>query len=801
MKMDIGARAGMWRGSTHRSVSRAVTSAVMALLAMSAVFVALLVHERQERLQSSFHQLQISRTAQQAAIELYRLNGALASYAGGHLVGNEEVKLRMEIVASRLNDMRFRAFSDFIESDDDRKLWYETFVKVVTEIEPIVLDDNLDRIEAHEIFGKLNPVGSQLGHLSSIAFTTATERIADDQAALVTMYWGSTALLVCLIIIAGLLVINTERSNRSLRRMHADMAVMTEDLKDASDLISLQNTRFEAAINNMTLGLGMYDADARLVVLNERYAEMYALPDALRQPGTSFQAILDNMADCGLSDRVAVDTSIAYRRKTEAEGQSSEFLLELKDGRTYEVNERPMPNGGWVATHEDITARRLAERKIRHLARHDILTGLANRAVFREELEERLGILKAAPDGRLAVMCFDLDRFKQVNDTLGHSFGDKVLCLVAERVRSCLEATDVVARLGGDEFAIVLYGQDRLSRADDLCRRLIDAVSKPIFIDGHKALVGASIGIAVSPDHGVDAETLLRKADLALYAAKATKRGGHRFFDLDMDAALKERHDLEFDLRHALVNDQMRLVYQPLVDLSTGHITGAEALLRWHEPSRGVVSPGVFIPIAEEIGLIIPLGEWVITEACREAATWPNEVSVAINLSPAQFHSPDLVEVIVEALETSGLPAHRLELEITESVLMNEDEAALDVINRLRSLGVRISLDDFGTGYSSLGYLRRFPIDKIKLDQSFVRDMEKNVDCVTIVHAIASLGAALSLSTTAEGVETAEQLALIRLAGYDTAQGWLFGKPMAASDLRERLAEKVDLVAKVTKAA
>ncbi len=791
----------MWRGPTHRTLSRTMTTAVMVLLGIAALFVALLVHERQARLESSFHQLQISRTAQQAAIELYRLNGALASYAGGHLVGNEEVKLRMEIVSSRLEDMRFREFAQFIESDQARKKWYESFVDVVTEIDPIVMDDNLDRIEAHEIFGKLNPVGSQLGHLSSIAFTNATERIADDQAALVTMYWGSTALLVGLILIAGLLVINTERSNRSLRRMHADMAVMTQDLKAASEQISVQNTRFEAAINNMTLGLGMYDSEARLVVLNQRYAEMYALPAALREPGTPFQRILDNMAECGLTDRVAVDTSLAYRKKTETDGEAKQFLLELKDGRTYEVNERPMPNGGWVATHEDITARRQAERRIRHLARHDILTGLANRAVFREELEERLSILKAAPDGRLAVMCFDLDRFKQVNDTLGHSFGDKVLCLVAERVRGCLEPGDLVARLGGDEFAIVLYGQDRLARASDLCRRLIDAVSKPIFIDGHKALVGASIGIAVSPDHGLDAETLLRKADLALYAAKATKRGGHRFFDLDMDAALKERHDLEFDLRHALVNDQMRLVYQPLVDLSTGRIRGAEALLRWHEPSRGIVSPSVFIPIAEEIGLIIPLGEWVIAEACREAARWPDDVSVAINLSPAQFHSPDLVEVVVDALERAGLAAHRLELEITESVLLNEDEAALNVIHRLRALGVRISLDDFGTGYSSLGYLRRFPIDKIKLDQSFVRDMETNADCVTIVHAIASLGSALRMSTTAEGVETAEQLALVRLAGYNTAQGWLFGKPMPAANLRAQLADPEDLVAKVTKAA
>ena len=435
----------------------------------------------------------------------------------------------------------------------------------------------------------------------------------------------------------------------------------------------------------------------------------------------------------------------------------------------------------------DVTERRRAEARISHMAHHDALTDLPNRLLFRERLDEAL-IRVRRHDESLAILCLDLDHFKDVNDTLGHPIGDKLLRQVSSRLRDCLRESDVVARLGGDEFAIIQTGIRTPEDASDFAIRLVDLVGEPYDIDGHHVIIGASVGIAVAPNDGDNPDRLLKNADMALYRAKGDGRGTFRFFEPEMDARVQARRALELDLRKALVAGEFEIYYQPLVNLREDAVTGFEALLRWKHPVRGMVSPADFIPLAEEIGLIVPLGEWVLRQACSQAATWPDHVKVAVNLSPVQFKSRNLLPAVMLALASSGLSAARLELEITESVLLSESEANLATLHQLRALGVRISMDDFGTGYSSLSYLRTFPFDKIKIDQSFVRELAANGDCMAIVRAVAGLGSSLGIPTTAEGVETNEQLEWLRSEGCTEVQGYLFSPPRPAEEIGRLLA-------------
>jgi diguanylate cyclase (GGDEF)-like protein/PAS domain S-box-containing protein len=433
----------------------------------------------------------------------------------------------------------------------------------------------------------------------------------------------------------------------------------------------------------------------------------------------------------------------------------------------------------------DVTEQREAAARIAHLAHHDPLTGLANRVLFRTRLAEGLARL-GETDERLAVLYLDLDRFKDVNDAFGHPIGDKLLVAVAERLRQALPSGDVVARVGGDEFAIVRAGA-RPEDSSCFAGRLVDALSRPYAIDEHEVNIGASVGISSAPDDSADADILLKNADIALYRAKADGRGLYRFFEPEMAASIHLRRTLEADLRQALIGGELDLHYQPLIDMETNEIVASEALLRWFHPERGAVPPNDFIPIAEETGLIVPIGDWVLRQACREAASWPDHVGVCINLSAAQFRSRSLVQSVVSALATTGLAPHRLELEITETVLLAENHANLAVLHQLRNIGVRISMDDFGTGYSSLSYLRSFPFDKIKIDRSFVRELPDNQQCGAIVRAVAGIGQCLGVATVAEGVETPEQLARLRAEGCTQMQGFLFSRPKPAAELRRML--------------
>jgi diguanylate cyclase (GGDEF)-like protein/PAS domain S-box-containing protein len=436
----------------------------------------------------------------------------------------------------------------------------------------------------------------------------------------------------------------------------------------------------------------------------------------------------------------------------------------------------------------DVTERKQAEARIAYLAQHDALTSLPNRVLFHDRLKEALDHVRRT--GRpLAVHCIDLDHFKSVNDTLGHPIGDQLLREVAGRLKQHLTESCLVARLGGDEFAVIQPDILHPNEASDLAARLISALSAHYEIHGNEVIVGASVGIALAPGDGDDSDALLRNADMALYRAKAEGRGAAHFFEPEMDRRIQARRVLELDLRKAFTNGEFQLYYQPLMNLQQDRICGFEALLRWQHPTRGMVPPGEFISLAEEIGLIGPLGEWVLRQACAEAARWPDDLRIAVNLSPAQFRNRSVVQAVLTALAYSRLKPQRLELEITESVLLADTEINLAILHKLREIGVRISMDDFGTGYSSLSYLRSFPFDKIKIDRSFVNDIADRPDCMAIIHAVVGLGTSLGISTTAEGVETQEQLDRLRAEGCTEAQGFLFSPPRPVSEIAGLIAK------------
>jgi diguanylate cyclase (GGDEF)-like protein len=535
-----------------------------------------------------------------------------------------------------------------------------------------------------------------------------------------------------------------------------------------------------AALENMAQGLSMYDEHNRLVRFNQKYAELYGIPEHLLAPGTAAPDILHHLVGAGLFPQ-SVEFYAELLGVLVEEGGSHE--IELSDGRIIEIFVQPAPMGAWVATHEDVTEARRSADRITYLAQHDTLTGLPNRSAFAENLSAAVG---EARDGcGLAVLTIDLDRFKEVNDTLGHPFGDRILEQAAARLRQVVGPDDILTRLGGDEFAVIQSGTPDAEAASALAARIVAAIEEPFRFDGHTVVIGGSIGISLGPRDGRSADELLKKSDLALYRAKEENRGSFRFFEAGMDARMQERRQLEAELRIAIEQGQFEVHYQPLLDTGTGRIASFEALVRWNHPLRGLVQPVEFIPIAEESNLIIPIGEWVLRQACRDARDWPEDVKVGVNLSPAQFKRGDLITVTLSALSNAELAPSRLELEITESVLLHDEAWVRSILERLSALGVGIAMDDFGTGYSSLSYLRTFPFDRIKIDRSFVADLVKAGDSLAIVQATIQLSQKLGMETTAEGVETQEQLAILAGEGCTHVQGFLIGHPVRAEEARQ----------------
>jgi len=602
-----------------------------------------------------------------------------------------------------------------------------------------------------------------------------------------------TWLAACCVLLAAAAVGDIATSEWSLRErlllalvavlaMAAGLLLRRHRLSDRR--LAAERRQLSIAVNNIPQGLVLYDASARIIICNQPYLDMFGLSPEVAKPGCTIQRLIAHRKETGSFDGDVDEFCNAIIQKVSL-GKATRQLAEAPGGRAIEIINRPLKGGGWVATIEDVTERTRADEKIVHLAHYDGLTDLPNRLLFRERLEASLKAIR--PGEQLAVLYIDIDEFKSVNDALGHPTGDELLKGVAERLRGCLKETDVAARLGGDEFAVIQTAIKDRSETTRLVDEIHSAIRQPMECMGHLITTDASIGIALAPGDGADLDQLLRNADLALYGAKGDGRRTYRFFEAGMDQRARARRSLDLELRQAISDGSLEPHYQPVVNIEDGKISCCEALLRWRHPERGMISPAEFIPIAEDSGLINQLGLWVLNTACAEAATWPDHVRVAVNVSPVQFRSPSLALNVAAALAACGLPASRLELEITEAVLIRDDEAALDMLHQLRKLGVRIALDDFGTGYSSLSYLQRFPFDKIKIDRSFIRDIAGPGASSSIVQAVVNIAAASDMTTTAEGVETEQQRNLLYILGCTEMQGYLFSPAIPAAEVRRLL--------------
>jgi diguanylate cyclase (GGDEF)-like protein len=559
------------------------------------------------------------------------------------------------------------------------------------------------------------------------------------------------------------------------------VAVILTLRKTMTDAIKQQGAITSAALNNMIQGICMFDKRDRLIICNRRYADLYNLPESLTAPGTP---LIDMVAHLNSSNAEA-DLPEQHLRNlvAVADSKRSHSEVELADGKIIDVQCRTLDDSSWIATHEDVTEKRRASHRITYLASHDPLTDLPNRTFFREQLQRSLAF--ADRGHGFALHSLDLDRFKDVNDTLGHGIGDELLKQVAARLRGLVRDGDFVTRLGGDEFAILQFPLNKPEDASALAQRVVATLSEPYQIHGHDVMIGVTVGIALAPGDTSDAEDLLQKSDLALYRAKGDGRGTYRFFEQGMDEAQRARHAIENELRCAIRKGEFELHYQPILDLKSGAISSFEALVRWHHPTRGLIEPAQFIPVAEDTGLILPIGEWVLREACREAAGWGSSIKVAVNLSPVQFKSRNLLGMIKSALSAAGLAPEMLELEITESVLLNDTDSVLGILHQIRDMGVGVAMDDFGTGYSSLSYLRSFPFSRIKIDRCFISDLATHEESRAIIHATVELSGKLGMTSTAEGVETAEQLAILQAEGCTHIQGYYISRPIPANSISE----------------
>lgn len=569
------------------------------------------------------------------------------------------------------------------------------------------------------------------------------------------------------------------------RRQHVNGFLSFQiDITNAVNLhIALQerNTLLQAIVDSFPGGLTVFDRDLRIMLINEQQRRLLEYPDDLFERGLpTLEQLYRFNANRGEYGPGDPEEQVRSRVELARKGETHIFERRRPNGTYLEIRGTPLQGGGFVTAHLDITDRKRDQETIGRLENHDALTGLPNRALFQERIRQDLAQVKTGTS--LALHCLGIDRFKAINETLGPQVGDALLVAVGERLRAEVRDTDTVARIGGDEFAVIQAAPQSIEEIEALAKRILAALSEPFDLGKDTVSVGTSIGIAVGPSDGEDAEQLLINADMALYRTKSVGRGTFGFFEQSMHERLQKRHQIIMGLHEAIANDKFELHYQPIVNVKTRRIVGCEALIRWSHPVRGLIPASEFIPIAEECGLIGQIGEWVLRRACTEASLWPDDIWVAVNVSPAQFRDPDLVEKVTNAAKT--LPLSRLILEITETLLMKDRDTASQTLEQLRRMGVRFSIDDFGTGFSSLSYLQSFPFDKIKIDRSFVSAVSNVKRSSTLRRSIIQLGYNLGMTSVAEGVETEDQLDMLRAEGCVEAQGFLFSRAVPAAKLR-----------------
>jgi diguanylate cyclase (GGDEF)-like protein len=747
----------------------------MALLMLGAAYTSVLIVQRQSQL-AAVSRYNLTWLVSQAGLEVSRLYGTVAaSLVPGSGIDDDELDLRLAIVENRVQLLQGGEMAEFIAESPDLKKIVADFGKTVAEARR-ELGDGGNPHRSQHLMQLTSTLSTPIARLAAAANAYSGDMEAKDRRNLSRLFWLFAAILGTITACGLALVGAMTWHNRLLARAQAQAERQNAALHARDSALRARTRQFDAALNNMSQALCMIDAQGTLTVCNVRFVDLFGLGASPPCVGRQATDVFADIA-AGQSYHPTMIKSVLRKQARFAAGRiSTSFTEEDESGRALAVSQEPMEDGGCVCTFEDITERRRTEAKVRHMAHHDALTGLPNRVWFHSQLTEALAQYETEGED-VTLLCLDLDQFKQVNDVYGHPFGDQLLKIVGARLKHCVREQDVVARLGGDEFAILQVGRSQGDGPATTARRIVQSLCEPYDIEGQAIVIGASVGIALACGPFVQADALLKDADIALYRAKSNGRGTFCFYEAAMGSELRERRQMETDLRRACTSGELRVYYQPLYNVAADEVCGFEALLRWIHPKHGMISPVIFIPIAEEAGLINSIGQWVLEQACADAATWPAGLKVAVNLSPTQVCSPGLVATVEQALRQSGLAPSRLELEITESALLKNSNTVLATLHELRALGSRLVLDDFGTGYSSLSYLHSFPFSKVKIDRSFVQDMIPQSHAEAIINAVINLAGCLGMTTTAEGVETDVQLERLRKAGCTEIQGYLIDRP------------------------